>query len=258
MSRTENLVRVVSYLALIAGIPATLVLGWILFVPGEAVCDGATMSPGQTCGLPFAEGDSYEQMVTETTVRRALAHVAVGLAALGIVGVAGIETYRHKQGPAPEWFTPETTLGDKSFNIAPQVLTRALTTYTARLADHQATLGPDHPETLTWRYNLANVLVLAGDTTRAVSLYESVAAARGHTLGPDHPDTFAAQAGVAYAHAMSDDPDKAIPLAQGLLARGSRILPVHDPRIRTASRSLSLAEARVANDGGDGPRPPAS
>jgi hypothetical protein len=155
MRRTEVVIRVVSYLALLVGLPSTLVFGWILFAPGEAVCDGAVMNPGQTCGLPFAAGDSYEQMVTETTVRRALAYAAGGLAVLGIVGVTGIETYRHKRGPAPEWFTPETTLSDKSFNIAPQVLTRTLTTYTARLADRQATLGPDHPETLTWRYNLA-------------------------------------------------------------------------------------------------------
>jgi hypothetical protein len=247
MSRTETVLRVISFLALIAGVPGVIVFGWILFVPGEAVCDGAVMSPGQTCGLPFTSGDSYEEMVAETTVRRTVAYAACGLAVAGVAGLVAVGAYRRRQGPAPRWFTPETTLSDDPGHVTPEVLTRAMTTYAVRLADREATLGPDHPETSTWRYHLANVMVLAGDPTRAVSLYEAVAAARARTLGADHPDTFTAQAGATYAHALGGDASVAVTMARALLARGRQIMPENDPRMRTLRRVLSLAEARVSD-----------
>ncbi|WP_189670191.1 tetratricopeptide repeat protein [Promicromonospora soli] len=251
MGRAEIVVRVVSYISLLAGIPAVLVFGWILFVPGTAVCDGAVMSPGQTCGLPFATGDSYETMVTETTVRRSIAYAACGLALVGVVGVPAVEVYRHRQGPAPRWFTPETMLSDDPGHVAPEVLMRALTTYAARLADRERAVGPDHPDALTWRYNLANVTVLAGSAAQAIPLYEAVAAGRRRALGADHRDTIAAEAGVAYAHAMGDEPGRAMTLCEVLLPRAERVLPGRDSGLRTIRRTSEVARGRTADADAD-------
>ena len=51
------------------------------------------------------------------------------------------------------------------------------------------TLGPDHPDTLTSRNNLAIVYDYAGRIDDAVTLFECTLADRERILGPDHPDT---------------------------------------------------------------------
>ncbi|WP_369371610.1 tetratricopeptide repeat protein [Promicromonospora sp. Populi] len=246
MSRTEVIVRVVAYVALFVGGPALLVFGWILFVPGEALCDGEVMSPGQTCGLFLEPGDSYEEMVAETNGRRVIAQVAAGVAAVGLIGVPAVEIYRRRQGPAPRWFTPETVLGDHPGTVTPQLLQRATVAFTERLAERERAVGPDHLDTLTWRYNLASVLVLAGDADRAILLYEAVAAGRRRALGPDHRDTLTAETGVAYAHAMGGDPALADTLCQALRARAERLLPAGDRLLQTILRAHGVAVVRSA------------
>lgn len=249
MSRTEIVLRVVSFVAMIAGISAVIVFGWIVFVPGEALCDGVVMSPGQTCGLPFAAGHPYESMVTETTVRRGVGYAAWGLAVAGMAGVLALGIYRRRQGPPPSWFAPETVLRGDAGAVTLQVLIRAAAAYGERLADRERAVGPDHPDTLGWRYHLANVSVLAGDTTGAAAHYEAVAAGRARVLGPEHRDTLAADAGVAYAHAMGDEPARAVALCEALLDRAERVLPARDSVLRTVRRTLELARTRVADAG---------
>ena len=50
-------------------------------------------------------------------------------------------------------------------------------------------LGPDHPDTLTTRDNLAGWRGEAGDAAGAAAAFEEVLADRLRVLGPDHPDT---------------------------------------------------------------------
>ena len=50
-------------------------------------------------------------------------------------------------------------------------------------------LGPDHPDTLTSRNNLASAYQDAGDLARAIPLFEQTLTDRERVLGPDHPDT---------------------------------------------------------------------
>jgi hypothetical protein len=54
---------------------------------------------------------------------------------------------------------------------------------------HCGLLGPDHPQTLTSRNNLAGAYQWAGRLLEAIALYEQVLADRERVLGPDHPDT---------------------------------------------------------------------
>ncbi|MEV0116890.1 tetratricopeptide repeat protein [Streptomyces sp. NPDC050844] len=56
-------------------------------------------------------------------------------------------------------------------------------------ASRTASLGPQHPDTLASRYNLARTLGELGRWQEAVSEHESVLAVRDQLLGPEHPDT---------------------------------------------------------------------
>ena len=68
------------------------------------------------------------------------------------------------------------------------------------LADHERILGPDHPETLLSRNNLAIAYQGAGRVDEAITLYEQTLAARERVLGPDHPDTLATHNNLASAY----------------------------------------------------------
>ena len=50
-------------------------------------------------------------------------------------------------------------------------------------------LGPDHPDTLTFRNNLAHVYRSAGRLDQAIDLYEQNLTEALRVLGPDHPHT---------------------------------------------------------------------
>ena len=58
-----------------------------------------------------------------------------------------------------------------------------------RSSGTEATLGADHPDTLTSRNNLALAYYDAGRTTEAIAVHEAVFRQRAATLGRDHPDT---------------------------------------------------------------------
>ena len=57
------------------------------------------------------------------------------------------------------------------------------------VAASERVLGPDHPDTLASRNNLAIAYQAAGRLDEAISLHEQTLAARERVLGPDHPDT---------------------------------------------------------------------
>ena len=60
-------------------------------------------------------------------------------------------------------------------------------------ADYERILGPDHPDTLTARGNLAASYRSAERTADAITIQERVAADRERILGADHPDTVLAR-----------------------------------------------------------------
>ena len=57
------------------------------------------------------------------------------------------------------------------------------------LAARERVLGPDHPDTLRSRNNLATAYRSRAALEEAISLHEQALAARERVLGPDHPDT---------------------------------------------------------------------
>ncbi|ONI91450.1 hypothetical protein ALI22I_08885 [Saccharothrix sp. ALI-22-I] len=62
--------------------------------------------------------------------------------------------------------------------------------YYARATDsHHRLSGPDHPDTLSLRSNLAGAYESAGDLGRAIPLFEATLADAERVLGSDHPTT---------------------------------------------------------------------
>ena len=57
------------------------------------------------------------------------------------------------------------------------------------LPDRERILGPDHPDTLWTRGNLAASYRSAGRIPEAIALGKQVAAPSERILGTDHPDT---------------------------------------------------------------------
>ena len=52
-------------------------------------------------------------------------------------------------------------------------------------------LGPDHPNTLATRNNIAACTGECGDAREALRLYQALLPDRERVLGPDHPNTLA-------------------------------------------------------------------
>ena len=61
-------------------------------------------------------------------------------------------------------------------------------------------LGPDHPDTLTMRDNLAVAYRDAGRAADAIPLFKLTLATRARRLGPDHPDTLITRNNLARAY----------------------------------------------------------
>jgi Tetratricopeptide repeat len=57
------------------------------------------------------------------------------------------------------------------------------------VADLERVLGPDDPDTLATRSNLAAYIGKAGDTAEAARLFTALLPDYERVLGPDHPDT---------------------------------------------------------------------
>ena len=101
---------------------------------------------------------------------------------------------------------------------------RAAGYFQRALADSVRVLGPDHPDTLTSRNNLAGAYLEAGDLGRAIPLFEQALADRQRVLGPDHPRTLGSRNNLAGAYEDAGDLGRAIPLFEQALADSVRVL----------------------------------
>ncbi|MEU8005106.1 alpha/beta fold hydrolase [Catellatospora sp. NPDC049111] len=150
----------------------------------------------------------------------------------------------HHTNPDPLWttddgghrvlFTAGTSLGE-----AGQV--QAAAGYYQRLhhTAHQR-LGPDHPNTLTARQNLASWRGRAGDAAGAAAAFEQLLADVLRILGPDHPDTLATRGNLASWRGEVGDAAGAAAAFEQLLADVLRILgPDHPDTLATRSNLAS-------------------
>ena len=107
--------------------------------------------------------------------------------------------------------------------------------------DAERLLGPDHPDTLTSRNNLADAYRAAGRYAEAIALHEQTLADRERVLGPDHPDTLTSRNNLAAAYQAAGRTAEAIPLHEQTLAACERVLGPDHPDTLASRNNLAGA-----------------
>jgi tetratricopeptide (TPR) repeat protein len=126
----------------------------------------------------------------------------------------------------------------------------AITTATIALNLATTHLGPDHPNTLRSRNDVARAYRDAGDLDWAIPLYEATIADRERVLGPDDPATLVSRDDLASAYKDAGDLDQAIPLYENGLADSERVLGPDHPDTVTSRNNLAI----TYRDAGDARR----
>ena len=105
-------------------------------------------------------------------------------------------------------------------------------------------LGPDHPDTLGTRSNLALVHQQAGHLSTAIDMHQALLPDMTRVLGPDHPHTLLVRNNLAYTHQEAGNVSTTIDMFEALLPDMTRILgPDHPDTLGTRS---NLAGAHYA------------
>ncbi|GAA2637016.1 tetratricopeptide repeat-containing protein [Actinomadura fulvescens] len=126
-------------------------------------------------------------------------------------------------------------------------ITRAIAYFERALTTKERLHGPDHPNTLASRNNLAYAYELAGDLAQAIPLHETTLTACQRVLGADHPSTLTSRNNLAAAYHSAGDLTRAIPLYQANLADRERVLGDDHPSTLTSRNNLAAAY-RAADD----------
>ena len=114
-------------------------------------------------------------------------------------------------------------------------------TLTDSVTQARDTLGPDHPDTLTSRNNLASAYHDAGRLDEAIILCEQNLKDSTHILGPHHPHTLTTRNNLASAYHDAGRLDEAIILCEQNLKDSTHILGPHHPHTLTTRNNLASA-----------------
>ena len=105
-------------------------------------------------------------------------------------------------------------------------------------------LGPDHPDTLSVRNNLAVAYDSVGRFGEAIELFEQVLAEQERVLGPDHPDTLSVRNNLAVAYDSVGRFGEAIELFEQVLDERERLLGAdHPDTLNTRSNLASVYDS---------------
>ncbi|WP_435204074.1 tetratricopeptide repeat protein [Micromonospora sp. bgisy143] len=104
---------------------------------------------------------------------------------------------------------------------------------------HTTQLGPEHPDTLSARHELASWTGDAGDAVAARDLYAQLLPVRQRVSGVEHPDTLSARANLAYWTGEAGDAVAARDLYAQLLPVQDRVSGVEHPDTLTARANLA-------------------
>ncbi|MDQ1740326.1 MAG: hypothetical protein QOE53_1978 [Pseudonocardiales bacterium] len=114
--------------------------------------------------------------------------------------------------------------------------------YWTTMASHLvAVLGPEHPDTLSSRNNLASAYQDAGRLAEAVLLFEATLADYERLLGREHPDTLTSRNNLALAYWDTGRLAEALSLLEVTLADCERLLGREHPDTLTGRNNLAWA-----------------
>ncbi|MDR1313642.1 MAG: tetratricopeptide repeat protein [Deltaproteobacteria bacterium] len=100
-------------------------------------------------------------------------------------------------------------------------------------------MGPDHPDTLVARMNLAADLGYLGEHAAARDMHALILAARERALGPEHPATLSAKAGLAADLGNLGENAAAQVMFQEVIADSERVLGSDHPDTLAAESGLA-------------------
>ncbi|WP_308123138.1 tetratricopeptide repeat protein [Streptomyces geysiriensis] len=118
-------------------------------------------------------------------------------------------------------------------------VTAAIEHFDYLAATTRSRLGPDHPDTLTARSNLATWRGEAGDAAGAAQAFTSLLEDVVRVLGPDHPHTLATRSDLASWRGEAGDAAGAAQAFTSLLADRERVLGSDHPHTLTARSNLT-------------------
>ncbi|WP_156757022.1 tetratricopeptide repeat protein [Actinokineospora pegani] len=110
--------------------------------------------------------------------------------------------------------------------------------------------GPDHPNTLTTRHNLAYWRGEAGDPAGAVAAYEGLLTDRLRVVGPDHPGTLATRNNLADWRGEAGDSAGAVAAFEGLLTDELRVLGPDHPGTLATRHNLAYWRGEAGDPAG--------
>ena len=113
--------------------------------------------------------------------------------------------------------------------------------YEQMLAEREWVLGPDHPDTLTVRSNLAGAYYSVGRFGEAIELFEQVLAEYERVLGADHPDTLTVRDNLAVAYDSVGRLAEVIDALEELLLDCQRVLGADHPDTLNTRNNLAGA-----------------
>ena len=99
--------------------------------------------------------------------------------------------------------------------------------------------GPDHPETLATRYNIATLTWECGDAAQALRLARELLPDQVRVLGPHHPDILATRHNIAALTFEYGDAAQALRLARELLPDEVRVLGPDHPEILASRNNIA-------------------
>jgi hypothetical protein len=121
---------------------------------------------------------------------------------------------------------------------------------TAWLSRLDEALGPDHPNFLTIRHEVAHWTGHTGNAAGALRQHQEVLAARERILGPDHPGTLASRHEVAYWTGESGNPQEALRLYREVLPAQERVLGPDHPNTLTTRHEVARWTAQTGDSRG--------
>ena len=117
--------------------------------------------------------------------------------------------------------------------------------YRQVLAARLQVMGPDHPDTLTTRHEIARMMAAQGKPTEALAEFRQVLATRLRVLGADHSSTLATRHEIAHVLAVQGKPAEAEAEFRQVLDAEVRVLgPEHPSTLTTRDNLASMLAVR--------------